>query len=39
MRAAGVFAAGVVAATVLGLIAIESWLHLVEHTAYTKAAR
>jgi hypothetical protein len=33
------FAAGVVSASVVCVLAAEVWIHLVEHTAYTKAVR
>lgn len=39
MRTVAVFFAGVVTAVLAGLVVIEGWVHLKEHTAYTKVAR
>jgi undecaprenyl pyrophosphate phosphatase UppP len=39
MRRLGAFTAGAVTAFTVGLIVVEWWIHFMEHTAYTKAAR
>jgi undecaprenyl pyrophosphate phosphatase UppP len=39
MRGLKIFVAGAVTAFTVGLVVVETWIHLVEHNAYTKVAR
>lgn len=39
MKTIVAFSAGVISATITGFLAVQIWFHLIEHNAYTKAAR
>lgn len=39
MKKLSFFVAGAVSAFAVGAVVIEFWVHFMEHTAYTKAAR
>jgi hypothetical protein len=36
MKALALFVAGAFSATTFGLLAVEIWIHLIEHNAYRK---